>query len=151
MSIEALHISAAAIYTTRRYIANIRGEPTSRIARDRAIRYRLRDTGSRLPRSAGDEGGGARRNLRRDGPFSGDNGRWLPPYLLLAQLRLEDVGRVADGAHPLEARLHARQPDLDLAALRLEALAVAQHRVQLRLALHHLRVRLIPVLAQLRH
>lgn len=67
--------------------------------------------------------------------------------LLLAQLSLEHVGGVANGAHPLEARLHPLQPRLHLVSASLVALAVPEHRVQLCLSLQHFCVCLIPVLA----
>lgn len=72
-------------------------------------------------------------------------------YLLFPELGLENVGGVADGPHFLKPSLHSRQPDLHLVPFRLVSLAVPEHRVQLRLPLHHFRVHLVPVLPQLRN
>lgn len=72
-------------------------------------------------------------------------------YLLFPELRLENVGGVADGPHFLQPSFHSRQPDLHLVPFRLVSLAVPEHRVQLRLPLHHFRVHLVPMLPQLRN
>ena len=72
-------------------------------------------------------------------------------YLLFLELSLEDVCGVADVGHPLDPRLHPREPSVHLDPLPLVPLAVAEHRVQLRLPLEHLAVRLVPVLPQLAH
>lgn len=72
-------------------------------------------------------------------------------YLLFSELGLENIGGVADGPHFLQPSFHSRQPDLHLVPFRLVSLAVPEHRVQLRLPLHHFRVHLVPVLPQLRN
>lgn len=72
-------------------------------------------------------------------------------YLLFSELGLENIGGVADGPHFLQPSFHSRQPDLHLVPFRLVSLAVPEHRVQLRLPLHHFRVHLVPVFPQLRN
>lgn len=72
-------------------------------------------------------------------------------YLLLPQLRLQDVCGVGGRCHPVQARLHPLQPDVRLLPLGLVPLGVGQHGVQLGLALHHLAVGLFPVLAKFCH
>lgn len=76
---------------------------------------------------------------------------YIYTYLLFSELGLENIGGVADGPHFLQPSFHSRQPDLHLVPFRLVSLAVPEHRVQLRLPLHHFRVHLVPVLPQLRN
>lgn len=76
---------------------------------------------------------------------------YIYTYLLFSELGLENIGGVADGPHFLQPSFHSRQPDLHLVPFRLVSLAVPEHRIQLRLPLHHFRVHLVPVLPQLRN
>lgn len=75
----------------------------------------------------------------------------MPAYLLFPELCLENIGSVPDGPHFLQPSFHSRQPDLHLVPFGLVSLTVPEHRVQLRLPLHHFRVHFVPVLPQLRN
>jgi len=58
---------------------------------------------------------------------------------------------VTHRSHPLESGLHPPQPSFHFQPLTLVPLTVCKHGIQLRLPLHNLRVRLVPVLPQFRN